>query len=194
MTRSLPLPWDLFPIPVETDRWPAIGKGRRPDRGIRALRDETFRIRPAHVREDPAGAHRIHPDVCPHRLERQDARDRVQSGFRQSVGGVSATHLSQVSHGAGDFHGAPVIVAPHKGEERLAHHQWTVYVLRDRPVDLLGVLIFHCLFPVEVGPRVVHEDVHPAGPLVHGLTYTANAPGVIHVQGVQANVYALFLQ
>jgi hypothetical protein len=45
-------------------------------------------------------------------------------------------------------------VAQHKGEERPAHHQRTVYVLRDRPVDLLGVHIFPVFSPSRFAPTL----------------------------------------
>jgi drug/metabolite transporter (DMT)-like permease len=77
---ALGLPRDRAAVAEEPARRPAVGQRRRPHDPGRALGDRPA-ARPAHVRRDPARAHRV--DEHTGQRVRQHQRERVESGLRE---------------------------------------------------------------------------------------------------------------
>jgi drug/metabolite transporter (DMT)-like permease len=76
---AIGLPRNRPAVAEEAARRPAVGERRRPHDAGRTLRDRPA-ARPAHVRRDPARAHRIHEHAG--QRVRQHQRERVESGLR----------------------------------------------------------------------------------------------------------------
>src|SRR4051795_5538750 len=95
-------PWKGLPVSEEPAGRAVVAEPRRPQHAGGAILDRARRPGAAHVGAYPARTHRVHQNAVVSQTVRQHARDRVQRGLGDVVGGREIVHRLKRSGLAGD--------------------------------------------------------------------------------------------